>query len=301
VTNSDKKRISAKQVLSDIRSGTDAVTLKNKYGLSDKSLEKVFRKLVEAGALAESERPPAESVPAQSPDTGPQAPECRCPVCGRINEPGVTECPVCGVVLAKLFARQTQGERIPDAAPTVGPTVGPRGRKAWATVMVSVAGFALIGGAVLICSWLRAPEEPSTVAWDVRNPRSHDVRKPIDTRERSTEDEPNTVTLSPEEQGETPSESDLSPLIPLPPQTVPERPLPTVKTEPPPGEIDPPPAEIIPSPTEIIPPAEKPSPPPKSPSYATGVLRYFRFNDFAAEVVEASNRYPVVIQFHSDT
>jgi Mor family transcriptional regulator len=55
MTDPVKRKLSAKEILADIRSGMDASELKRKYGLSDKSLEYVCNKLAAAGALTDKE------------------------------------------------------------------------------------------------------------------------------------------------------------------------------------------------------------------------------------------------------
>ncbi len=52
---SGKRKLSAKQILADIRSGMDASELKHKHGLSDKSFGYVLRQLSAAGVLTEDE------------------------------------------------------------------------------------------------------------------------------------------------------------------------------------------------------------------------------------------------------
>ena len=44
-----KITVSAKEILADIKAGMDDTTLMQKYGLSDKGLQSIFKKLVDAG------------------------------------------------------------------------------------------------------------------------------------------------------------------------------------------------------------------------------------------------------------
>ena len=55
MTESGKRKLSAKEILTDIRSGMDASELKRKYGLSDKSFGYVLKQLSTAGLLTEDE------------------------------------------------------------------------------------------------------------------------------------------------------------------------------------------------------------------------------------------------------
>lgn len=50
-----KRRLSAKEVLRDIRAGMDDAGLMEKYRLAPEGLQSVFRKLVEAGAISQSQ------------------------------------------------------------------------------------------------------------------------------------------------------------------------------------------------------------------------------------------------------
>jgi hypothetical protein len=113
VTNSTKKKISAREVLADIRAGMTDSQLELKYNISNRSLRMVYRKLVAAGVLTEDELPTAE------PDTKTDSPESfqtcyvYCPSCKSVQAPGATECSVCGVVFEKLAALQSGEDRQP--------------------------------------------------------------------------------------------------------------------------------------------------------------------------------------------
>lgn len=285
MTNSVKKKLSAKQVLSDIRSGMDSAALKSKYRLSDKSLEAVFRKLVEAGALKERERPlPGPvSIAAKRPDAEPISSGWQCPACGRIQKSAVPECPACGVVVAKYVARQEQETSFSNASglSTLG-AVSPGGN-GWAAVIASIVVFAIIGGAILIWSGHRSQEETEMAALGVKAQSPRDRQSIMDRTEGSTGDREDTTAENLQEEIEDlpRSGSALSPVIPPPPD------LPFEKASP----------SVEPSPS----PVEKGPAQPGSTRYVTGVLRSFHSSDFKREVVEASKTYPVLFQFHSDT
>jgi hypothetical protein len=113
MTAPDKRRISAQQLLSDIRAGMDGEQLKQKHSLSDRSLELVLSKLVAGGHLTEEEMrslsPPAPT-PRKAPEKDSQTtPLQKCPACDALLTSGGQECPTCGVVVAKFVARQEQG------------------------------------------------------------------------------------------------------------------------------------------------------------------------------------------------
>ena len=50
-----KRTISAKEILTDIKAGMDDAALMQRYGLPEKNLQSVFKKLVDAGVLENSE------------------------------------------------------------------------------------------------------------------------------------------------------------------------------------------------------------------------------------------------------
>ena len=61
LTDLAKRKLSAKQIVADIRSGMDGTGLKRKYGLSDKALQSLCTKLLAAGALTENEIRPVDA------------------------------------------------------------------------------------------------------------------------------------------------------------------------------------------------------------------------------------------------
>jgi len=285
MTDSGKRKLSAKQILSDIRSGMDAAALKGKYRLSDKSLETVCRKLLEAGALKEHERPlpgPLPIPPRRSREE-PRSAEWQCPACGRPQESAVPECPVCGVVVAKYIARERQDHSIPDASRTFPLNAGLSQGNNWTSVAVSIVLFAIIGGAILIWAGQGVPEKPEMPALVLRAQRSHNVQSKIDRPDENTVDQQTSTIKYPEDRIGDPAgpSAALSPMIPLPQEPASEKTSPIVE--------------------KISPPVETASTPPRSTKYVTGVLRRFHSGDFKTEVVEASKTYPVLFQFYSDT
>jgi hypothetical protein len=113
VTSSTKRKISAREVLADIRAGMTDSQLELKYNISNSSLRMVYGKLVAAGVVKEDELPgAARDTNAVSPQSF-QAHEVYCPSCKSVQAPGATECSSCGVVFEKLAALQTDKEPQP--------------------------------------------------------------------------------------------------------------------------------------------------------------------------------------------
>jgi hypothetical protein len=95
------KTVNAKQAAKDVRSGMTDAELKGKYELSDKGLEVLMRKLVEAALLEQQDldaRTPARVTA--------QRIAWECPACGSPQTRAYDECPNCGVIVAKLRAKQ---------------------------------------------------------------------------------------------------------------------------------------------------------------------------------------------------
>jgi hypothetical protein len=107
----NKAKISAKSVLSDIRSGMKLSELKHKYGLSDKGAASLFRKLLAKGLVTEEELPKplgSESVQEELPGEKKEKSVWRCPACGASQDAQLAECPVCGVVAAKFLEQKIE-------------------------------------------------------------------------------------------------------------------------------------------------------------------------------------------------
>jgi ribosomal protein L37AE/L43A len=91
------KRISAKAFVTDLRAGMDDRALMLKHQLSENGLGRVLDRLVQAGILQESEiRDLKNSQEAQRDQL------FECPACKKWHVEAFTECPHCGVVLAKF-------------------------------------------------------------------------------------------------------------------------------------------------------------------------------------------------------
>jgi hypothetical protein len=100
MANDRKKTVNAKQAANDVRSGMTDAELKNKYVLSDRGLEVLLRKLVDAGLLQQHDldvRTRASSIPEEI--------VWKCPSCGSLQTRVYDECPDCGVIIAKLKAK----------------------------------------------------------------------------------------------------------------------------------------------------------------------------------------------------
>ena len=100
-----KKTVSGKEILADIKSGMDNTALIQEYGFSDKGLQSVFKKLVDAGILKQEEVDKGTVQPGQSVEVA-----WKCPACGMPQTKQSDECPDCGVIVAKFKQPPVQGE-----------------------------------------------------------------------------------------------------------------------------------------------------------------------------------------------
>jgi hypothetical protein len=296
MADSEKRKVSAKQIVTDIRAGMDRTQLKRKYGLSDTALETVLRKLVAKGALSEAElrnrglTSPSETESLQGRAHGHL---WYCPACHQGQEREYDECPACGVVVAKFLSRQV-GQPPVDRASVE--TTGYReasAAKSWKPVVWSVVGVAALGAVLLIWSQHRAGERANVVPVGPKGTyqRALGAAKELHgTRPEAPAQEVESSIFAETEGGEQ-NAAEGSEQLPLPEPSAPLK-----ITERLPGRDVREPTQEPPRPATT-----RPEPRPAQKTYATGTLRWFTAGDFKQEVVEASKVYPVLFQFYSDT
>jgi hypothetical protein len=102
----DKRKITAREVLRDIRFGLSDQDLMEKYTLSAQGLQSVFHKLVNAGAITQPELDDRVPISERTVDLG----LFICPACGNIQGTEFTTCPRCGFT-APGRAKAIQDER----------------------------------------------------------------------------------------------------------------------------------------------------------------------------------------------
>lgn len=172
MSDSGKRRIAAKQILADIRRGLDDSLLKQKYGLSDRSLDFVYTKLAEAGVLNEDEisnRSIRAASQSQALQENSLAPQWQCPSCHAAQASEKAECPICGIVMAKFTSR-------PECVRSLGGSPASVSHAEQSKIKKRVSVFAsvvVLAGVGLAAAWflLRVEPEPHTSA-------SHIVRPP---------------------------------------------------------------------------------------------------------------------------
>lgn len=92
-----KEKISARELLADIRAGIDDPALMKKYELSAQGLQSACKKLVEAKALKQSEVDNRVPLTERTVDI-----VWKCPACGKPQTTEFDECPECGLVISKF-------------------------------------------------------------------------------------------------------------------------------------------------------------------------------------------------------
>ncbi len=102
----EKRKLTARDILKDIRSGADDAALMKKYHLSAQGLQSVFSKLVKAAVVTEQELDERVPVSERTVELGLYV----CPACGNIQGKEFTECPRCGFVTPQHLRAQREGE-----------------------------------------------------------------------------------------------------------------------------------------------------------------------------------------------
>ncbi len=285
MTVSGKKKLSARQVVEDIRSGIDWGGLKRKHGLSDQMLQSVCSKLSAAGALTENEiarlRPLRDGV---NKSHQPQERAVwRCPACNAPQREEMAECPVCGVIVEKYVARSGRDDHVLTASVRVPVETPTGGSKSWVPNLASVVIFVIAGSSLLLWSTHRANQTHEVAA---SKPDAESVQT-AETEEDQTQEDTNELESIDKDHKEV-EIGNIKDIVVIQPPVVASQQSPE---------------RVVATPREAAPPPpreEASSGPEKSP-YVTGVLRQFSSRDFKNEVVEASKTYPVLFQFYSQT
>ncbi len=287
MTDPVKRKLSAKQVVEDIRSGMDGTELKRKYGLSDMALQSLCTKLLAAGALTEDEigqlrlqRDTAKESP-----QGPAKAIWHCPACNTPQPTEMAECPACGVIVEKFLARSERDDHFLSSANRTSQDTAPANRTSWMPLIISIVVFVIAGSSLLLWSTHKANMVSETSEIGVETESGQVAGIDADQTQEDSAEEPESTPKSYSEVEIGDSKDDIAVLQP-PPLAI------TPKTREPAGSA---PRERASTPREET------SPLPGKPPYITGVLRQFSSRDFKKEVVEASKTYPVLFQFYSQT
>jgi hypothetical protein len=125
-TRMEKRKITAREVIQDIRAGKSDQALMQKYSLSARGLQSLFDKLVRAGAVTQRELDDRVPVSEQTVDLSMFV----CPACGNIQGKEFVTCPRCGFTVPG-GAQSTQKESVKRQAAKQGPTLGKQALKAY--------------------------------------------------------------------------------------------------------------------------------------------------------------------------
>ncbi len=160
MTNTQKRTISAAQLTADIRGGMRKDELMRKYGLSEKQLQTVLKKLRAKQSAKKSVggSPPEHTTPATQVPRDP-APRMvwQCPACSCRQPQACEECPSCGIVVAKFTANQPNESSRSDATRFLAEAPAVSESSSWvagwvSSVLVSVVALSILGYAIM--KWL---------------------------------------------------------------------------------------------------------------------------------------------------
>jgi hypothetical protein len=115
-----KRTVDAKEILDDIKAGMDSTALMEKYQLSEKGLQSLFKKLKDAGVLKPKKGGPEKA--ASAPEKA-VANAWKCPICGNPQTTQYNKCPECSVIAARFQddIATTQQLEAKEAEPTPHP------------------------------------------------------------------------------------------------------------------------------------------------------------------------------------
>jgi hypothetical protein len=122
----EKRKITAREVLEDIRLGKNDSNLMQKYNLSAQGLQSVFRKLLRAGLITQKELDDRIPASEQTVDIGLFV----CPACGNIQGKEWVTCPRCqfslpGKTGVESAAAETNHEELKKKSPVTKPAAKP--------------------------------------------------------------------------------------------------------------------------------------------------------------------------------
>ena len=92
-----KVKVDARQTIIDIRAGLSDLAMMRKYRLSSKGLQSLFKKLLQAGLISQSEIDDRMPLMEKTVDIA----VFRCPKCEMPQFSLFDECPQCGVIVSK--------------------------------------------------------------------------------------------------------------------------------------------------------------------------------------------------------
>lgn len=124
----EKRKITAREVLEDIRLGKSDSTLMQEYSLSAQGLQSVFRKLLRARLITQKELDDRIPASEQTVDIGLFV----CPACGNIQGKEWVTCPRCqfslpGKTVHESAATETNSEEPRKKPPVTRPAAKPAG------------------------------------------------------------------------------------------------------------------------------------------------------------------------------
>lgn len=102
-----KRKITAKEILADLRSGLDDPALMNKYNLSSEGLQSLFKKMLKAGVVTREDLDSRAPLLEKTVELG----LFICPACGNIEHSEFQTCPKCGFAAPEYMKTPDYGDQ----------------------------------------------------------------------------------------------------------------------------------------------------------------------------------------------
>jgi len=112
----EKRKISAKTLIADVRAGMTSDELMGKHDISKASLDKALGKLKAANLISDGD---LRTIEENSYPRGTQKP-FQCPSCGMSQSKGFDECPRCGIIVSKFVKRKVMPALPPKESVNAG-------------------------------------------------------------------------------------------------------------------------------------------------------------------------------------
>jgi ribosomal protein L37E len=102
-----KRKITAKEIMADLRSGLDDPALMKKYNLSSEGLQSLFKKMLKAGVISRNELDSRTPMLEKTVELG----LFICPACGNIEHNEFKKCPKCGFAAPEYMKTPDYGDQ----------------------------------------------------------------------------------------------------------------------------------------------------------------------------------------------
>jgi hypothetical protein len=102
-----KRKITAKEIMADLKSGLDDPALMKKYNLSSEGLQSLFKKMLKAGVVTRQDLDSRTPALEKTVELG----LFICPACGNIEHTEFNKCPKCGFAAPEYMKTPDYGDQ----------------------------------------------------------------------------------------------------------------------------------------------------------------------------------------------